>query len=99
MAIVRVWIGQLRSVGANGPDTIDLVPGTFVTEHEQAGIGRREEKMIQPIGRPVNDFFLTGADVEGEHRHWYAGRQSFLHHLLFVRPLVERVDLSRRVQT
>ena len=48
--MVRVWILVMSgAVGADGPDAVDLVPGTFVAEHQQAGIGGRELQVIQPV--------------------------------------------------
>src|SRR5437660_1700446 len=35
-----VDLAQARSVGANGPDAIDLVPWAFMAEHDQTRIGR-----------------------------------------------------------
>src|SRR5262249_24413288 len=40
---------QASAVGPDGPDAVHLVPGAFVTEHEQARICGRELNVIEPV--------------------------------------------------
>ena len=57
---------QTGTVGVNVPDTIDEMPRTFVTEHEERWSGGRKLHVIKPIVAAMNDVRFPGGDIEGE---------------------------------
>src|SRR5262249_8219826 len=60
----RVDLAQALAVGASGPDTVYLMPGPLMTEHDQRWIRRRELHVVQPVGRGMN--FLAPARCDGQ---------------------------------
>ncbi len=51
LTVHRAFVYQLRSLMIpyiNGPDTVYILPWSFMAEHEEAGIGGRELQMVEP---------------------------------------------------
>src|SRR5215471_10144164 len=44
---------QPGAVDPDGPDAVDFVPGSFVTEHQKARIGGRKLDVIEPVSAVV----------------------------------------------
>jgi hypothetical protein len=43
---------QTGAIGAEDPNPIEFVPGTFVTKHQERRVRRGELDMIEPVGAP-----------------------------------------------
>jgi hypothetical protein len=50
----------------DGPDAVHLVPGAFVAEHDEVGIGGRKLQMAQPLVLAQDILQLAGLDVHRE---------------------------------
>src|SRR5436190_3421631 len=57
---------QAGAVGADVPDAIDEMPGTFVTEHEERRICGRELNVIEPVVAAMNEIRFAGGNFERE---------------------------------
>src|SRR3981081_488946 len=51
--------GEPAAVGPDGPDAIDLVPGTFVAEQDETGVRRRELHVVEPVRRAMDHLALA----------------------------------------
>src|SRR5262249_58626474 len=69
----RVDLAQPGAVGADRPDAVYLVPGAFVTEHQQARVRRRELDVVEPVVAGVERLDLAGLDVHGVEAHRQPG--------------------------
>ena len=67
--LARVHQAPAAAVGADGPDPVHLVPGSLVAVHQQAGVGRGELDVVEPVGRAVDRLDLAGGDRDREERH------------------------------
>jgi hypothetical protein len=66
----RALVHELRlTAEPQHPDAIDAMPRTFVAVHQQAGVGRRELQVSQPVRRFEDDLLFAGARVDREHLH------------------------------
>ena len=59
------------------------MPRAFVTEHQQRRIGRRELKVIVPVGAAEERFDLACFRVDGDELQRPSFRETVLHHLAF----------------
>ena len=89
--------GVVGAVGVDHPDAVDLLPGAFVAVHEEFGVGRGEEEVVDPVGGVkeglhVAGFLAVGAGLEadGEEDERKTGGEAALHHLALVFRLVVR---------
>ncbi len=68
-----VDLGPTRAVGADRPDAVDLMPGTLVTEHDEAGVGGRKLEVAEPFALPAHVLELAGPGVDREDHVGRAG--------------------------
>src|SRR5260370_36923424 len=71
------------AVGANWSRTIDFMPGTFVTEHQQRRIGGRELYVVVPVSAAQQRLHFTRFGVDGDKLQRSAFGETVLHHFAF----------------
>src|SRR5215831_16946090 len=59
-----VNFAEAAVVGSNGPDAVNLMPRSFVAEHQEIRIGGRKLNVIQPIGAVMKYLQLSGFDLD-----------------------------------
>jgi len=78
---------QIRAVGADGPDAVELVPRAFVAEHEQVRVGRRKLQVAEPVRVGGADVCLAGREVVEKKRRRVMFGEAVFHHVAFFVPV------------